>query len=300
MTFLTSQVLHQTTDCSVDPAQSSEVLTFKTQVSNCTLSAFSVPTSTSRLPPRKHSLLDHSTPTAMVSAFCRAVLSRLLPSEFWGIGEAKAENENCFLRNVDRFIELRRFESLSLHEVSQGLKVNFCERLRTKINISQISDIEWLGSPNSALNKRSQTDTNKRWEMFYEFIYYVFDSILIPLIRTNFHVTESVHKYRLFYFRHDTWRTLAEPALTKLKASMFEEVQLDKARKILESRSLGFAQIRLQPKETGIRPIMNLKRRALKPGQKTLGFSINSVLAPVYNVFTFESVRSQSGFFNSS
>jgi telomerase reverse transcriptase len=71
---------------------------------------------------------------------------------------------------------------------------------------------------------------------------------------------------------------------------MFEEVQLEKARRILESRSLGFAQVRLQPKETGVRPIMNLKRRAIRKGQKTLGLSINSVLAPIYNVFTFESV----------
>jgi len=154
----------------------------------------------------------------------------------------------------------------------------------------QISDIDWLGPPTAAGNKLSQTDTNKRWEILHEFIYYVFDSILIPLIRTNFHVTESAHKYRLFYFRHDTWRSLAELALAKLKVGMFEEVKLEKARKILDSRSLGFAQVRLQPKETGVRPIMNLKRRALKPGQKTLGSSINSVLAPVYNVFTFESV----------
>jgi telomerase reverse transcriptase len=161
---------------------------------------------------------------------------------------------------------------------------------RMRTNNVQIAGIEWLGPPNTAGTKLSQTDTNKRWEILHEFIYYVFDSILIPLIRTNFHVTESVHKYRLFYFRHDVWRSLAEPALAKLKASMFEEVKLEKARKILESRSLGFAQVRLQPKETGVRPIMNLKRRALRPGQKTLGFSINSVLAPVYNVFTFESV----------
>jgi telomerase reverse transcriptase len=154
-------------------------------------------------------------------------------------------------------------------------------------------EIEWLGPPNTAVNKLSQTDINKRWEIFHELIYYVFDSILVPLIRSNFHVTESIHRYRLFYFRHDVWRTLAEPALAKLKVSMFEEVKLEKARRILESRSLGFAQVRLQPKETGVRPIMNLKRRAIKKGQKTLGPSINSVLAPVYSVFTFESVSQE-------
>lgn len=62
----------------------------------------------------------------MVSAFCRAVISRLLPSDVWGTGDTKIANEKAFLQNVNRFIELRRFESLSLHEVSQGLKVCFC------------------------------------------------------------------------------------------------------------------------------------------------------------------------------
>lgn len=124
-------------------------------------------------------------------------------------------------------------------------------------------------------------------------IYYVFDSVLIPLIRSNFHVTESnVHRYRLFYFRHDVWRTLAEPALASLKITMFEEIKLEKAQKLLESRELGFSQIRLLPKETGVRPIMNLRRRSLKKIHTSvvLGRSINSVLAPVHNILSLEKV----------
>lgn len=133
---------------------------------------------------------------------------------------------------------------------------------------------------------------NKRIDIFHEFLYYIFDSILIPLIRTNFHVTESnAHKYRLFYFRHDVWRTLAEPAITSLKLTMFEEVKLGRAYRLLETRSLGFSQLRLLPKETGVRPIMNLKRRVVKKGSKNfLGSSINSILAPVFNAFTYEKV----------
>jgi len=132
----------------------------------------------------------------------------------------------------------------------------------------------------------------KRLEIFQEFIYYLFDSVLIPLIRANFHVTESnSHRYRLFFFRHDVWRTIAEPALASLKLSMFEEIKSDRAQKILASRSLGFSQIRLLPKETGVRPIMNLRRRTLRKGYKNLlGSSINSVLAPVYNALTYERV----------
>jgi len=73
--------------------------------------------------PRKPSMMGNATSTAMVSAFCRAVLSSLIPADFWGRGDVKSHNERVFHQNVDRFISLRRFESLSLHEVSQGLKV---------------------------------------------------------------------------------------------------------------------------------------------------------------------------------
>ncbi len=68
-------------------------------------------------------MMDHATPAAMVSAFCRAVLSHIIPPGFWGNGSDQAHNERVFQRNVDRFVELRRFETMSLHEVSQGLKV---------------------------------------------------------------------------------------------------------------------------------------------------------------------------------
>lgn len=142
------------------------------------------------------------------------------------------------------------------------------------------------------LEKPSRSDTHKRLELFCEFIYYVFDSILIPLIRTNFYVTESGScKYKLFYFRQDVWRAITEPALTGLKGDMFEEMRLIDAQKVLDSRTLGYSQIRLLPKETGVRPIMNLRRRTLKNGSKmVLGNSINSLLTPIYNALLCEKV----------
>jgi hypothetical protein len=121
----------------------------------------------------------------------------------------------------------------------------------------------------------------------------MFDSFIIPLIRSNFHVTESSHhRNRLFYFRHDVWRKMTEPALLALKASMLEEMPTSLATSILTRRTLGFSQIRLLPKATGLRPIANLRRRAqsLRGGKTVLGRSINSVLTPVFNVLKYEKV----------
>ena len=83
--------------------------------------------------------------------------------------------------------------------------------------------------------------------------------------------------------------------MASLKTSMFEEVKIEQARRILDARALGFSQIRLLPKQTGVRPITNLKRRALKKGSnKLLGASINHTLAPVYNILTYEKASALS------
>lgn len=140
--------------------------------------------------------------------------------------------------------------------------------------------------------KISLTDIQKRQELFYEFLYFLFDSILIPLIRSNFYVTESnTDKYQIFFFRHDIWRALVEPAMAILKGKMLEEVSLLEVKNILDSRRLGFSHIRLLPKGPQMRPITNLRKKAPIPGNpKELGPGINKILAPAHTVLQLEKV----------
>ncbi|OAA61230.1 telomerase reverse [Niveomyces insectorum RCEF 264] len=226
-------------------------------------------------PPETSALVDLATPLAQISAFCQAVFKNVIPNDFWGSKEAiQCHNKALFLKKVDAFLRLRRFESMSLHTLVQGLK---------------IADIEWLAPPGLKDNKLSQTDLRKRQEIFAEFLYYLFDSFLVPLVRSNFYVTESNgHRNRLFYFRHDVWRRIAEPAMASLKISMFEEVKQSDAVRILESRDLSFGQVRLLPKQANMRPIMNLRRRVMKKGEARLTSSINMILSPVASMLNFE------------
>jgi telomerase reverse transcriptase len=241
------------------------------------------------------SMLDQATPMANVSAFCRAVILQIIPNEFWGTTEECSYNRKIILRKMDQFINLRRFENMTLHEVMDGLRVSATQEIgKTKVDLDQITCIPWIapsklfGTPST-----SRTDVEKRREMLAEFVYYLFDSILIPLIRSNFHVTESgSHRNRLFYFRHDVWRSLTNHHLQNLRTSMFEELKLETASKNLEGRTLGYSQIRLRPKAVGVRPIMNLRRRSSlnRNGKKVLGMSINSTLSNVHKILRHEKV----------
>ncbi|KAJ5356035.1 reverse transcriptase [Penicillium concentricum] len=231
------------------------------------------------------SLTDYATPASSVSAFCRAVIQKLIPRQFWGAGPDGIANLKIVLRHVDQFIKLRRFESLSLHEVCKGVK---------------ITSLPWLEPPqvqttsSETRSKIALSDLHKRTELLHEFMFWIFDSVLIPLIRSHFYVTESqTHRNRLFYFRHDLWQQLTQQPFGDLKATMFEELEPDQAQRVLARRSLGFGALRLLPKSTGLRPILNLRKRAWKKSTwknqpMYLAASINSSITPIYSMLTYE------------
>ncbi|KAF4122395.1 telomerase reverse transcriptase [Geosmithia morbida] len=80
--------------------------------------------------------------------------------------------------------------------------------------------------------------------------------------------------------------------MATLKKTMFEEVRFADAKSVLDSRTLGYNQIRLLPKGRNLRPIMNLRRRVMaKRGPKTLGPSINTILKPVHTFLKLEGAR---------
>ena len=148
----------------------------------------------------------------------------------------------------------------------------------------------------------AQSDHLKRIELLQELLYYIFDSILIPLIRSNFYVTESnTHVNRLFYFRHDVWRRLTELCLGNLREAMFEEVRHSKKSKHING-TRPYGHMRLVPKGTSFRPILNLKRKPTicENGKMILGGkSVNMILKPVYSMLKHEKSR-QSALLGSS
>ncbi|BCR95156.1 telomerase reverse transcriptase [Aspergillus luchuensis] len=241
----------------------------------------------------KLSLTDYATPASSVSAFCRAVMKNLIPPQFYGTGQNRILHQDKILKHVDQFVQMRRFENLSLQDVCQGIKVTCIPWLEPPSNTRQaLSPLR---------HKLSRSDFEKRTELLHEFVYYLFDSILIPLIRANFYVTESQSgRNRLFYFRHDVWYQLTERPILELKAGVFEELEPATAQRVVEKRleksGMGYGSLRLLPKSTGIRPLLNLKRKPVLAGHAKSGkfWSVNSVVAPIHSMLQYEKTRAPS------
>ncbi|CAE6487369.1 unnamed protein product, partial [Rhizoctonia solani] len=109
---------------------------------------------------------------------------------------------------------------------------------------------------------------------------------------STFYVTEtSALQHQLLYFRHDDWHKLCIPLMDKLSGETFERIdpsELD------ASRRLGVSHVRLLPKETGVRPIVNLGRKAkLRPFRgssrdEATQPSVNQILNATFHILNYE------------
>ncbi|KAG8701953.1 hypothetical protein FRC08_003803 [Ceratobasidium sp. 394] len=216
-----------------------------------------------------------------VLRYIKTVVDEVIPHAFWG----SVANRRVIDSHIEKVVTQRRFETLTLHTLMQRLCV---------------ADCEWLGETKD--QRVCQSDALKRAELLREFIYWFFDSFVMPLIRTSFYVTEtSALQHQLLYFRHDDWQTLCIPLLDKLSGETFERIDPSE---LEPSRRLGISHVRLLPKETGVRPIVNLGRKARVKQDKIPGMrqhasskdepsrpSVNQVLNAAFNILNYEKVN---------
>lgn len=253
--------------------------------------------------PRYH---NYAVPTTgQVAHFAKLAVKSLLPRDLFG----SRHNQNLIFDTIGEFVRLRRFESFNLHQIAQSFR---------------FADVDWALPPRASRKRRlSRHDAEARKKIVLEVLYWLFDGLLIPLLRTTFYVTETAaYRNRVLYFRQDDWHVLSRPVLGQLKETLFEPLTRAEALAMMSSRKLGYSHVRLLPKETGVRPIVNLRRRSTKqvhnakkidqeegkskskraraaavPTAKQrkeslmLGQSINYILQSVFHVLTYEKSR---------
>ncbi|GAA5958254.1 hypothetical protein JCM10213_002618 [Rhodosporidiobolus nylandii] len=230
---------------------------------------------------KKPKLAEYACSFFEVEGYVLDVVDQVIPRAFWG----SASNSKLIKSRISAFIRQRRWESTSVHALLQSFSVLDCD---------------WLAPPSSSNKENRQqkpnsTDLEKRQELLADFLFWFFDGFVVDLVRTAFYVTDAAtHQHRPLYFRQDDWNALCAPLLAALGKTVFEKVPPTQLIPLQQNRELGFSYVRLLPKETGVRPIVNLARRPLKigpNGQKEVGRPINKILQSVFNVLTFERKR---------
>ncbi|KAI5476957.1 telomerase reverse transcriptase [Pseudohyphozyma bogoriensis] len=221
-------------------------------------------------------LLERFCPSK-VTAYVQAVVQSVIPRDFWG----SPANERLILQHIKTFVRFRRYETFSIHALLQGFSIADCDWLRPKSGKEE----------RNREQKANEVEMERRKGLLADFMLWFFEGFVVELLRTAFNATETSDlRNRTVYFRQDDWVALCKPQWAKLIQSTFERLDKATAETILASRKLGYSFVRLLPKETGVRPIMNLQ---MKPKKKVgnelkIGKSINRVLRGTFHALTYE------------
>ncbi|KAK4689413.1 telomerase reverse transcriptase, partial [Tremellales sp. Uapishka_1] len=200
------------------------------------------------------------------------VLSRELDS-------AAMKSPAQLLSDARRFVGAKQHEPISLHSLTQGLKIN---------------DFAWLSM---TMGKRvSPQEATKRRQLIGEFIRWLFERYLVPLLKNTFYVTETAStKYETVYYSHDDWEAATKPHFCDLEESLLEPLPESKRSAALTG-PLGVSAVRLIPKPTGFRPIVNLGRHLVRSAKGNNGrpMTANQVLRGVHQILTYEKDRNRN------
>ncbi|PVU86487.1 hypothetical protein BB559_004275 [Furculomyces boomerangus] len=244
--------------------------------------------------PNEPFFVKYSLGYSRVTRFIIACINSVIPKDLLG----GPHNHKMIKKAVLAYVSGRKQDVFSLHQFLQGLKINECD--------------SWLKSdrfkPNDtlSLNKERFNKANKmyhepphetiiRKNIFNSVIYWLFESFIVSLIQGNFYVTETgVYKQKLFYFRHDVWNNLTLSANKSIKNSLLGKRVLND--QLMES-NLGLCTMRLVPKESGFRPIVNYRKQLVQVENQGLLFgndsrgvikeSANKVLKPTFYVLSY-------------
>ena len=178
--------------------------------------------------------------------YVRLVLRRVVPRALLG----SAANERVVAAAAARLVCARRRERVALHDALHGFRASHC-----------------------AWHARGA----RRTAHAHALVYWLLEELVLPLLRTTFYATETAaFRQRVLYFRQDAWARVSAPLVARLRARVFERVP--------DAAGAPGAQVRLLPKDTSIRAIVNLRRR-------TLGVSVNAQLQTAFDVLAYEVAR---------
>ncbi|KAG9304023.1 hypothetical protein G9A89_005933 [Geosiphon pyriformis] len=221
---------------------------------------------------------DISCPLDQVSKFVKGVLDRLIPEKFWGRKDNKiAIFKSKYFPIVDKFLSLGRYESISMHEVLQGYKMK---------------QSKWL----------PVRDMVKRKAIISEFLKWTFEGLLIPLLRTNFYITDIQNDgHRVYYFRQDIWHKVSDIEIAHFLNNNFEKLECvnnfpsksEKIQPLSPTTKASFSSIRLVPKKNGYRPIAKKSFSHINDDLtvKKNQITMNKILLDAFKILALEKER---------
>ncbi|PVU94436.1 hypothetical protein BB561_002534, partial [Smittium simulii] len=254
--------------------------------------------------------IKYSTSYKLICRFIFICLKKIIPKQM--IGEKN--NFNLLKKAIKTFIISGKTSVFTLHNFLQKLKVSECgDWLQNNKPKRKASDSNFNASKRPKIvsndtninfnikSKISNTvkhdplhESLKKLRIYASVVFWVINDFVIPLCKANFYVTETeVFKNKTFFFRHDIWCKMIS---LDFKKNFFFLKPTSLTAQAFEKRRLGFSNMRLLPKNTGFRLLINYKHKSLDfLNKKTKNITnkynefsdpINKTLRPIFHILT--------------
>lgn len=194
-------------------------------------------------------LIKHYTKTEKVYKFIVIVLHKLFIKKNLLYIFGSDSNIKKLFNKIHLYIKMNRRDQISMHDILSHIK---------------LSHSLWLKKP--ANNNPGRTFQYYQLQMMGKFLYWLFSSVITPLLSEFFYCTESApHFHRIFYFRKNLWNSVDSLASHQLFSTMFEPLPKSIVNQIFSNRHFTYSNIRMLPKNYGVRPIINLGKKRIIP-----------------------------------
>jgi len=191
-------------------------------------------------------LLNSTVEYINVFKFIKDFLDFCLPKSFLG-----EDNYQVLLDKIKIFITLNRFETFNKINLFDSKEFSF-------------KSMKWLEFIKLSKTTYREIGINLKNFIMKNIIYWIFDYVVVQLIRSHFYVTEKQgDHYKTFYYHKKDWDLILKINEIKFK-DQFTEIDKKQAIDILYQKDLAFGKLRLVPKPSTCRPIISYKKRTMR------------------------------------
>ncbi|CAH0516411.1 unnamed protein product [Peronospora belbahrii] len=215
-------------------------------------------------------LLTFATPKKKVYRLVRKFVARVVPKEMWGSSDTK-KNWKCVKMMLRKFIFSRKFDIFSLKKCVGEL---------------QMIQVEWMKVQKDA-KFCPPNERVKRQKLFKDLLWWMMSLLVFPLLQNLFYITEAEGMANeIAYYQRPVWNVISMLAVDDLEREILQPSANRTASSNHKQRLLPTSRLRLLPKASGIRPLMNLSASADRTK-----VSVNRSMESVHRILTFEMAR---------
>lgn len=196
-----------------------------------------------------------------VVSFIWAVIRSIVPGDLLGDSTVW----RALRLNIAKFVALQKFETFNLIQCLHGLEIS--ERpFLSQVKISACrcykfwDNIRNCNCAKEGGNRFSKAKLSLHHRLFRHWIYWLFSSMIVPIIRRCFYVTErQFEKLQTYYYPKSVWRKLTDNAVSFLKEQNYRQLSDASCLSIINRRKFGFSRVRFLPRKNKMRILANTK-----------------------------------------